>query len=749
MRADSMTVENERKWISRRRNGKDKAVCLGTALIPALVIVFLGSSVVAQTLPLGGRTASMGGAGTASGRDAAMPYINPAGYAQVPHHTLSLSASLYRHENVIVDDFFYHGVLSSSFIAEGYPEVYGNDLVSKRFSSFPGAVNMLWHFGPEDNPDAVHHVLSATIIIPGNTKRTYKSNFSLFFPDTNLRFDDVQKEVNEVTDYLFGPTYSVNFGKFRLGLSAFVSFIDVLRMNESTNTYFVPVDDGTTMHVRQSSRLYSEGKSFGLQPVLGFQWNPVKGFSVGASVASPTIHLSGEMDFAATFEASGPPPDPQRDDNMNYYEEITSKSDLEYRRPLRIRLGLSYEKPKSWAVALDGSLKLPQNKARYQRGTVSSYYLEQGEEPVTTQWTEAGRSDSVLGFSAHLGGEYFFNDMFAWRLGGFYEQGTIENKLQNQDVLSLELDYIGVTTGLGIESELGETTFGIEFAYGTGSTVTRDAFAQGDINNVIFRNLDVSTYNFFFFISGAFDLEEFEVLIKAARNPKMLLGEAKEQLKLADLDASLLEFQDDPVVMELMRDKLLSYPTTEIPEFDTVFKRVARIRASMGLAVELLAKLETQIVDLRASLESEPDVDVMLGALLHYVQTGQKGVMYERMQSLPQVERTVQLMRLSVAIKKLLQQLGSDLAALPADVQRLIEKAPERFAGPDAIMLPAVARSLGAAEADLVAAAKELPALIEALGGVLEALKADTTESADDFNEESPAPESTEDDVTN
>jgi hypothetical protein len=51
-----------------------------------------------QNLPLGGRTASMGGAGMAFGRDSAMPYLNPAGLARIPHHTFSLSANLYTQE---------------------------------------------------------------------------------------------------------------------------------------------------------------------------------------------------------------------------------------------------------------------------------------------------------------------------------------------------------------------------------------------------------------------------------------------------------------------------------------------------------------------------------------------------------------------------------------------------------------------------------------------------------------------------
>ncbi|MBN2715794.1 MAG: hypothetical protein JXX14_08060, partial [Deltaproteobacteria bacterium] len=73
--------------------------------------IMCASPLAHANLPLGGKTASMGGAGTAAGKDSAMPLINPAGFSQVPHHTLSLSASLYRFEQITVDDFFYHGYL--------------------------------------------------------------------------------------------------------------------------------------------------------------------------------------------------------------------------------------------------------------------------------------------------------------------------------------------------------------------------------------------------------------------------------------------------------------------------------------------------------------------------------------------------------------------------------------------------------------------------------------------------------------
>ena len=48
-----------------------------------------------RDVPLGGRTAAMGGAGVAAGADSATPFLNPAGVAGTPHDIISVSASVY------------------------------------------------------------------------------------------------------------------------------------------------------------------------------------------------------------------------------------------------------------------------------------------------------------------------------------------------------------------------------------------------------------------------------------------------------------------------------------------------------------------------------------------------------------------------------------------------------------------------------------------------------------------------------
>ena len=79
------------------------------------VLSALGASMIwsapaaAQNLrdvPLGGRTAAMGGVAQASGSDGAMPLLNPAGLAAAPKELLSISATAYGYWQSSADKYF-------------------------------------------------------------------------------------------------------------------------------------------------------------------------------------------------------------------------------------------------------------------------------------------------------------------------------------------------------------------------------------------------------------------------------------------------------------------------------------------------------------------------------------------------------------------------------------------------------------------------------------------------------------------
>ena len=91
-------------------------------------------------VPLGGRTAMMGGAGVAAGNDSAMPYLNPAGLAGVPGDILGVSATVYGWGETRYDKAFLPG---STFCHLRSSLMMRQD--SKHFSLWLPAVPFRWN----------------------------------------------------------------------------------------------------------------------------------------------------------------------------------------------------------------------------------------------------------------------------------------------------------------------------------------------------------------------------------------------------------------------------------------------------------------------------------------------------------------------------------------------------------------------------------------------------------------------------
>ena len=93
----------------------------------------------ADRVPIGGRTATMGGAGVAAGNDSAMPYLNPAGLAGVPGSIFGVSATVYAYQRLDVERYFFPAPMDASL---GYGEIsVGRDTVaSSTFMDLPSSV---------------------------------------------------------------------------------------------------------------------------------------------------------------------------------------------------------------------------------------------------------------------------------------------------------------------------------------------------------------------------------------------------------------------------------------------------------------------------------------------------------------------------------------------------------------------------------------------------------------------------------
>ncbi len=654
----------------------------------------------AQTLPLGGRTASMGGAGAAAGRDGAMPYVNPAGYALVPSTTVSLSASLYRWERVEVDPFFFHGTLDP-----GLPDVLAepgddrNQLVSTRFASFPGAASALWHLGPNDPDTGIHHVLSLSIIVSRNRDLSMEGDFALPLEDGTV-WRETFTRTEDFTTYNVGPGYAVKLGDFRLGAMAALLYTTG-GVSQTSSTLVT----SNINFLTSESRFFDDFETLGFQPVLGVQWTPVRALSIGASVAPASIAIAGSHEGLGEGTITAPPGQMEE----SSIQATRVEGDVERNLQTRLRLGVAYEVPKDWAVAADVELKLARERAFHTKSEVLTVTQSQGLPVDVTTSTEEASFGQDTGFSVHAGFEKFVSSMFALRAGGFFEPSVERLGRGVGDVLAHDVDYYGATLGLGLENDFGEVTFGLAYTHGRGDTVAADVFTES--GNTFFRRVDVTSDAVLAFIAGAVDVGELAEWTKYARNPEQLFVMEQSQLRLSDLDPRLAALGSDADWKGLL-ERPRAYVVTGEPDYDRFFERIARIRLALEAAPLLVDRCTGDVRAAKERWAALPGTEAALAQAFQHALSTPESALPASVSSLPDAERLMRLVAAAKALERIARGMVRDLAGLASDGKRLIDRAQRDFKGPGFVRLPGVLKNLAAAQADVADSLQQLPRLV-------------------------------------
>lgn len=472
-------------------------------ILCTLLTALSTSPASAQSLPLGGRTASMGGAAIAEGRDSAMPFLNPAGLAQIPHHTVSVSASLYTQSGYRISNFWVPAGTDPEF---GDVEVPTNDMSSSNFMGFPGSIAMMLHFGP---PAGLtwHQVLSFSIVVPEHKHLQFDGNFALDFKSSNSIMKSTETLIRDSTTYYFGPGYAVQLGPVRLGLSAMVLYRTLLASVDASSTAVLSGGGGFT---DSKTVGYGEGSSFGLVPILGMQWNVWEGLHVGLSVAPPSFHLAGSYRYSNTYEQNSPI---SVKGGSELSREI-GEGTLYYYQPATLRFGIAWAALKRWTAALDVETALAQDVTQRQKGVSNRSSLYQNIPPRLEEAEFLQDTATALELKVRAGFEYFLSPMWALRAGVFYEPSNVPAfKGEASELMTFKVDRIGGSLGLGVGGELGETTFGVSFAAGQGTTIAGDSFSEASTQTSRYVPVTMFSYQAAFFVSGTVDFEEMRELL--------------------------------------------------------------------------------------------------------------------------------------------------------------------------------------------------------------------------------------------
>ena len=297
----------------------------------------------AQGIPIGSRAAGMGGAYTALACDEASLHYNPASLSCAASSHLELSANAYILQGELARGELGRGEDISAVSFHSIPSIVGAVRILRegsertRFATYPKRLS----FGfAVSLPSSI-----ALRIDPPNPDQPNIASFSI---RDDLTAGDV------------GAAYQIN-----RELAVGFSLGGVLRTAEQDlgwllvkNTGLCPVSGCPQYLAYDATRSYT---ALGLRNKAGVLWRPIKNFSFGLALTTPTLHVWGSAKESATYT---------RSDGTGHAIPVRTTGTSEVDLPLRIAVGMAYVK-KRYTFTGDLSLNFPR-EVRYARGMVAT-----------------------------------------------------------------------------------------------------------------------------------------------------------------------------------------------------------------------------------------------------------------------------------------------------------------------------------------------------------------------------------------
>ena len=482
---------------------------LGLGSVGAMLVFSFSGVARSQTMrnvPLGGRTATMGGAGTAAGNDSAMPYVNPAGLSGIPGDIFAVSANLYGYTRRSVSNLSF----PNGHLQQLGPSVREEEkLEASGVTDMPSSVMYFSHFGAPG--DDLHQVLGMSLVIPYAIRTELVSSTKDRLPNVNGTASENVSVVDETKDYYIGPSYAVSFSKsVRLGLSAYLVHTRSVKALQQTSTLTV---GGGAVSNNASLTASFENTAWSVVPILGLQAAVSESLWVGAAVAAPSFHVRGSM--FGTAEQRRVSPDPNNPVALlPSSTQRTIKGSYQNARPLRANFGGAYEDRGTFSLAVDGYVFLARKGALEEKTFETFQESSAGETSREYQRNKVEKRDMIQAFGGSLGIEIGLSNAVALRAGGFSDTSN-HAPFGDYDVWLYDVreDRAGGTLGLGLQFGSFDSTFGLVYTHGWGSIKVSDtssdaaaaAIAQGQ---VLFPSVDTTFDSVLFVLSGAVTTEE-------------------------------------------------------------------------------------------------------------------------------------------------------------------------------------------------------------------------------------------------
>lgn len=401
---------------------------------------------------VGDRAAGMGGAVVASTADLDACYYNPAGLGRVSGSRISLSASLYGIYRVRVNEGLGPGESYKTHAFESIPSTFGSILkVSDRLA------------------------LAISAFTPDQIDYDSQSSFERQPYRTGMLQSDYYATTVDDTLMWIGPSLGWKVTpRFSIGCGAYVAYRTSVR-RQSWSYLYTNESDNSIVEVL--SRQYSiDYSNYGLLGLFGGQYFLTDEISVGVTVQTPTVNLTGdgEVLYSASLGGSG-------NDELFHAENMESKNKI----PARISGGISYREPGHYGFEVDVSYHFPTSYTELSGDDIWSgdpVTLNVRKEPVT---------------NVNLGAEYYLLENHPLRLGFFTNLSSAPYPDLDSAASGEDVDMYGASASAGYETEHSTFTLGLNYVWGKGKCL---GFGQ-DFQPVV---VDVRESYIFVFLASAY-----------------------------------------------------------------------------------------------------------------------------------------------------------------------------------------------------------------------------------------------------
>jgi hypothetical protein len=460
----------------------------------------------AWSVPMGGRTATMGGAGVAEGHDIAMPLLNPAGIAAVDTQIFGLSSSLYSYKTFNVPNFLAPNGFNGAF---GQVAVNSETFDSSGFSTVPSAAGFFRHLGPEKVDQPGHLVVGLAVLSPVDTDDTANARLHATFESQNGFVDENVALTERQLDIYAGPVAGLTVSPhIRVGLSLLGLYRS--RDLQSALTMTQSAEAGNLFASARTSSSDS-ATSFGGLAVAGVQLQPVDNLWVGASFQAPSLQVTGSETQSRnqTLFLNAPPVTAA----TNVTDDRSRQLSYTSVEPPRARIGLAYVRPSVFTIAADATLVIPYPGIDTASGISQETETVSGAATRTFEATYSRTIDGLARVNFSVGGEVMLNPLLSLRAGYSYEQDPRSLPAASAETaFATRRNYQTVTAGLGLVIGPFDTTVGLAWQHASGTIDVEDLFGTAPSADPTvyptYARLDLTGDTFMFLLSGTVTEEQ-------------------------------------------------------------------------------------------------------------------------------------------------------------------------------------------------------------------------------------------------